>query len=231
MNTVKRQNSGILGGTFDPVHLGHLGLATQIRDKLHLDQIWFIPAWQSPHKLDQGSTEPHHRLKMLEVALAPYPDFMISEIELERQCVSYTVDTLTDLKKMYPETDWHLILGMDAFRDFSSWKDVGEILKMAHLVVATRPGISSDTASGSLAALMNNLGMTCQPEPDQKDIQTFLCPETENKIFLCDIEPRDIASRDIRDRIRRGLSTKNLLLPEVERYIMINLLYQTNPQP
>jgi nicotinate-nucleotide adenylyltransferase len=132
--------SGILGGTFDPVTLGHLGLARNIQEKMNLDRIWFVPAWKSPHKQDQPTTDACHRSNMLKEALAPYPDFEISEIELNREEVSYTIDTLIELQSRYSDTEWYLILGMDTFQEFSTWKNVREILEKVHLAVATRPG-------------------------------------------------------------------------------------------
>ena len=222
--------SGILGGTFDPVTLGHLGLARNIQERMNLDQIWFIPAWQSPHKLDQPTTEAHHRSKMLKEALAPYPGFKISEIELNREKVSYTIDTLIELQDQYSDTEWYLILGMDTFQDFTTWKNVREILERVHLVVATRPGYTNDLASKTLQTLTDNLPFSYQLHQQENGAQTYLCPETGKTLVFCDIEPLDISSSKIRERVRDGLSVKKMLPPEVERYIMAHHLYQANPR-
>jgi len=224
------KKSGILGGTFDPVTLGHLGLARNIQEKMNLDRVWFIPAWQSPHKQNRPTTDANHRASMLKEALAPYPDFEISEIELNRQKVSYTIDTVTALQGQHPDTEWYLILGMDTFLDFATWKNVRRILERVHLVVATRPGYLNDIAPNNLQTLIDNLPRSYQLLPQANPVQTYLCQETEKTLIFCDIEPLDISSSEIREHIKDGLSVKKMLPPEVERYIMAHHLYQVNPR-
>lgn len=222
---------GILGGTFDPVHLGHLGLARDVQKQLGLDAIWFIPAWRSPHKQDQTPADPAHRMNMLKKALAPYPEFQISEIELDRRDISYTIDTLKKLHRDHPEKEWTLILGMDTFRDFVSWKNAGDILRNTNLAVATRPGFPEDLIPATLQTLAADLGLNYQMAPAGGGIQTCLCPESDKKIIFCEIHPADISSRQIREALRQGKTPKKMLPPEVEEYIMEHLLYQANPQP
>ena len=226
-----KEKAGILGGTFDPVTLGHLSLAQNIRIKMNLDRVWFIPAWQSPHKQDRPPTDASHRLNMLKAALPAYPDFEISEIELNQKEVSYTINTLTKLQSQRPDTEWYLILGMDTFRDFGTWKNVREILKGVHLAVATRPGYPNDLSQKSLQAMVANLPFSYQPEQKADEAQIYHCRETGKTIVFCDIEPLDISSSEVRQRIRSGLSIKKMLPPEVERYIISNHLYQENPRP
>ena len=223
--------SGILGGTFDPVTCGHLGLARGIRDLIPLDQVWFIPAWQSPYKQDQPVTEAKHRLNMLKKALAPYPDFEISSIELDQKKISYTIDTLITLQSRYPNTEWYLILGMDTFQGLPGWKNVREILQRVHLAVATRPGYSNESAKPNLQLLSGDLPFSYQLEKQTDRVQTFVCSENNKTLMLCDIEPLDISSTTVRERIKTGISVKKMLPPEVERYIMTHLLYQANPRP
>jgi nicotinate-nucleotide adenylyltransferase len=227
-----KEKSGVLGGTFDPITLGHLGLARNIQEKMNLDRIWFIPAWQSPHKQDQPPTEAAtHRLNMLKEALAPYPKFQISEIELDQQGVSYTINTLTALHNQHPDIEWYLILGMDTFRGFSSWKNCAEILQTTHLVIATRPGYSNDLASKTLQALMNDLPFSYQLDTQANEVRIYLCRATGKTLVFCDIEPVDVSSSEVRERVKSGLSVKKMLPPEVERYIMSHHLYQATPQP
>jgi nicotinate-nucleotide adenylyltransferase len=221
-----KEKSGILGGTFDPVTLGHLGLARNIQEKMNLDQVWFIPAWQSPHKQDQSSTNADHRWEMLKEALVPIPNFAISDIELNQKGVSYTIDTVMELQNQHPDTEWYLILGMDTFRDFSTWKSVREILERAHLAVATRPGYPNDLAPKTLQTFMNDLPLAYQLHRQANGVQTYLCRETGKTLIFCNIEPLDISSSEVRERIKSGLSVKNMLPPKVERYIMAHRLYQ-----
>jgi nicotinate-nucleotide adenylyltransferase len=230
MRNSPKKKAGILGGTFDPLTLGHLGLARDIQKIMHLDRVWFVPAWQSPHKLDQPPTEAIHRLNMLKEALASYPHFELSEIELDQQEISYTVNTLNTLQNQYPEIDWYLILGMDTFEGFATWKDVREILEKTHLVIATRPGYSDNLAEKNLQSLIDDLPLSYQLQSQTNRVRTYLCRETAMTVVFCDIEPLDISSSEIRERIKSGLSVKKMLPPEIERYIMAHLLYQATPR-
>ena len=225
-----KEKAGILGGTFDPITLGHLGLARDIQKILLLDRVWFVPAWQSPHKQGQPPADANHRLNMLKEALAPYPHFEISEIELNQQEISYTVNTLNTLQSQYPATDWYLILGMDTFEGFATWKNAREILEKAHLAVATRPGYSNDLAPKNLLSLTDDLPFSYQLQSQTNGAHTYLSRETAKTLVFCDIEPLDISSSEIRERIKSGLSVKKMLPPEIERYIMAHLLYQANPR-
>ena len=222
---------GILGGTFDPVTLGHLGLARNILEKMKLNQVWFIPAWQSPHKQDQPATDASHRLKMLKEALVQYPEFKVSEIELSQKKISYTIDTLTALLHQHPDTEWYLILGMDTFQDFAVWKNAREILESVHLVIATRPGYPNDLAPKALQALIDRLPISYQLNRQEKQCPTYSCRKTGKTLVFCSIEPMNISSSEVRERIRDGLSVKKMLPPEVERYIMAHHLYQAIPRP
>lgn len=217
--------SGLLGGTFDPVTLGHLGLARTIRESMKLDQVLFIPAWQSPHKQDRPATDATHRANMLKEALAPYPEFKMSEIELNQKCVSYTIHTLTALQGQYPDTEWYLILGMDTFQDFATWKSVREILERVHLVIATRPGYPNHLDPKVLQTLIDGLPFSYQYQQQENERRTYLCQDTGKALVFCDIKPFDISSSEIRQRVRGGLSVKKMLPPEVEQYIMTHHLY------
>ncbi len=231
MKNPKTNKTGILGGTFDPVTLGHLGLARGIQETMNLDRIWFIPAWQSPHKQDQPVTDANHRTNMLKEALAPFPDFEISTIELDKKEISYTIHTLTALQSQHPDTEWYLILGMDTFRDFATWKKAREILEKTHLVVSTRPGYPNDLVPKILHTLADDLPVAYQLQQQTNGVQTYLCQETGKTLVFCNIEPLDISSSEIRERLKSGLSVKKMLPPEVERYIMTHHLYQANPRP
>lgn len=134
---------GIFGGTFDPIHRGHLLLAQQARNQYQLDKVLFIPAKTPPHKTDQSDLTPApHRFRMVELALKDYPEFELCDRELNRPGISYTIDTLRDLRKQYPGDSFFLILGSDAASEFSTWKQPDEIIKMAQVLVALRPGFS-----------------------------------------------------------------------------------------
>ena len=131
---------GILGGTFNPIHYGHLILGEQVAGKLKLDRVIFVPAFMPPHKSDKGIVAPEHRLKMLELAVVGNPHFTVSDIEIRRRGKSYTVDTLREIKKKYPKAALFFICGSDLVSEIPTWKNVGEIYKMARFILAKRPG-------------------------------------------------------------------------------------------
>ncbi len=131
---------GILGGTFNPIHYGHLILGEQVSGQLGLDRVVFIPAYIPPHKSNKGVISAKHRLKMIELAVRENAHFKVSDIEIRRQGKSYTVDTLRAIKKQYPKADLFFICGSDLVNEIPTWKNVDEIYKMARFVLAKRPG-------------------------------------------------------------------------------------------
>jgi len=131
---------GLLGGTFDPVHNGHLAVASYVREKLFLDSVVFVPAAAPPHKREGGLTPFQHRRKMLDLALAEFPGFFVSTIESTRKGPSYTVDTLKELNKIIgSEQRLFFIIGMDAFSEFTTWKEYKSIPALTDIVVIDRP--------------------------------------------------------------------------------------------
>jgi len=131
---------GILGGTFNPVHIGHLILAEEAREKLGLDKIVFIPTFLPPHKGNLNIAPADDRLKMLKLAIKGNKYFEVSDIEFRRKGYSYTIDTLKELKKIYSADELYFIIGSDLLKYLNEWKDLNEIIKMVKFVVATRPG-------------------------------------------------------------------------------------------
>jgi nicotinate-nucleotide adenylyltransferase len=222
-NNVK-ERVGIFGGSFDPVHRGHLGLATHARKKFQLDRVLFVPAYLSPHKLDSEPAPPHHRLAMLKLALGSTPFFSISEIELEKQEVSFTVDTLSQLTALHPGTDFYLIMGIDAFMGIRTWKSVHRLLGMCHVVVATRPGYKEGIEEG-LQNLFAGQESLYSPGTRNEGVTVFHHLKKNTTLNFFDLPPKDISSRVIRERIHRHQETKNMLPPEVENYMITNQLY------
>lgn len=139
-------NIGIFGGTFDPIHNGHIAVANHAAEALTCAEIVFLPAWSPPHKSDYTSlTDASHRLTMLEQTLADYPRFRISSCEIDRGGTSYTVDTLTSLHHDMPNAHLFLIIGADNYASFHTWKDFHRIHDLATVAVHPRPGITLDT--------------------------------------------------------------------------------------
>lgn len=131
---------GILGGTFNPIHIGHLILAQELQEKLKLDQVIFVPTYLPPHKDKSDIAPSKDRYQMIKLAIKTNRDFSISGFEIKRDGLSYTIDTLKEFKKQYPQDDLYFISGSDLLKYLDEWKDLPEIIKMVKFIVATRPG-------------------------------------------------------------------------------------------
>ncbi|MFW6381558.1 MAG: nicotinate-nucleotide adenylyltransferase [Bacillota bacterium] len=193
----------IFGGTFDPVHVGHLIIAEQIYNNFSLDKVIFIPAKIPPHKNSSGITPAYHRVEMIRLAIADNPHFTYSELELGLPGKSYTVETLKALKKLGSEHSYSLILGADSLRDIFTWKQPYFILKNAEIIVARRPGI-----------VLEEVFKDERLRPFRKDIKLL------DNILI------DLSSSQIRELLDRGQSIKYLIPEQVEDYIKDTTLYR-----
>jgi len=196
---------GIMGGTFNPIHYGHLLICEGIREEFCLDKIIFIPAKIPPHKDNSKIIGAHDRLRMVELAIGDNPFFTASEIELMREGSSYTVDTLRVIKEQENNKEISLIVGADSLVRFETWKDYREIFKLAVIIVASRP----DTAEDILNSYINKF----------RD-------EAGANIKKYSGKAMDYSSTEIRKRVGMGLSIKYMVPPEVEKYIYENGLYK-----
>lgn len=131
---------GILGGTFNPIHIGHLILAEEVREKLKLDRIIFVPAYLPPHKDNSDIASADARLMMVKLAIKGNKYLSVSDIEIKRNGRSYTIDTLKEFKKIYSKDELYFVIGSDLLKYLDDWKDLDEIIKMVRFIVATRPG-------------------------------------------------------------------------------------------
>jgi nicotinate-nucleotide adenylyltransferase len=206
---------GLFGGTFDPVHVGHLRAALEIHQSIPLQEVRFIPCRQPVHKAAPQAT-PEQRLAMLKLALAPHPMFSIDERELKRKSPSYMVETLESIREDEPNTPLCLILGTDALIDFCSWHRWEDILKLAHLVVARRLGYPAIPTTGKIADV----------------IQEHRCLHPENlhyapagHILFQPITTLDITSTQIRNDIMIHRSPCYLVPADVEAYIRKEQVY------
>jgi nicotinate-nucleotide adenylyltransferase len=189
---------GVFGGTFDPVHHGHLIVAEYVRERVGLDRILFIPTMISPHKQEATVTSPVHRLAMLREGIKSNPFFQVSDMEVERGGVSFTVDTLRVMGKENARDEFFLLIGADNLMEFRSWKDPGEIVKRAKLVVMNRPGFAGAPAD----------------------------PLLPKDIIQCPVPSIDISATEIRRRVKKGLTISYLVPPSVSRYIGRHRLYR-----
>jgi nicotinate-nucleotide adenylyltransferase len=193
---------GLLGGTFDPVHIGHLRTATEVLEHLRLDEIRFVPCRVPPHaKSPVASVD--LRLRMLHAAVDRAPGCVVDERELGRAGPSYTVDTLESLRADLPDCSLALIVGVDAFADLTSWHRWEEIPELAHLVVVHRPGATMP-ADGPLGALLDDR---------YSDTPAVLRDAPAGRILVHTVTPLDVSSTEIRELVGRGQSP-NYLVPE-----------------
>ncbi|HQQ06656.1 MAG TPA: nicotinate-nucleotide adenylyltransferase [Candidatus Omnitrophota bacterium] len=132
--------TGILGGTFNPVHIGHLILAEEIREKLRLDRVVFVPTYIPPHKASKNIAPAADRYAMIKAAIRANPCFDVSDVEIRRKGASYTIDTLRELKERYPRDEMYFITGSDLLNYLDKWKDLKHVIALVKFVVATRPG-------------------------------------------------------------------------------------------
>ncbi len=198
------QRLGIMGGTFDPIHYGHLVAAESARIELRLDHVLFIPTGIPPHKIDRPITDADLRFEMVEMSIRSNKYFMASRMEIEREGPTYTSDTLRILHDLFPEQELYFITGSDALRELLTWREPEEIVKLAKIVGASRPGYDSR----DLLAKVN---------------RKF--PFTKGRISQLEVPALAISSTDIRVRVQNQKSIRYLLPDEVRLFIKTNNLY------
>lgn len=212
----KKQKVGIMGGTFDPVHVGHLAVAHRVLDRFQLNEILFVPAFSPPHK-ERSLTSFPHRVAMLEAALAGDDRMSVSIIEAERRTPSYTVETLRELHQRLKESSFYLIMGADMFIEIELWYRYSELFELADIIVASRPGVSADKVAGQVAMLPGMFRFDAE--------QQMWCRGDGSRIFYCPDIAKSISSSQIRTRLRRGSSVAEYLPPPVGEYIQRHGLY------
>ncbi len=209
---------GILGGTFDPLHVGHLRAAEVVRDALSLDWVLFVPANHPPHKSASKLTEARHRLHMVERAVSGENRFEVSPVEFERDGPSYTIDTLTELVERFAASQFFFVTGTDAFVEIRTWKKWHELLSNYSFVVHERPGFPIGEV---LAVVPEELEGRVVMDSD-----AGFAPESDGAgIFLVRRPMLDVSSTAIRRSVRAGRSIRFLVPDAVEAYIRENRLY------
>jgi nicotinate-nucleotide adenylyltransferase len=191
---------GIFGGTFNPVHYGHLINAELVREKFSLDRVLFVPSKHPVHKELEGSISSAHRVKMLELALAGNSEMGVSTIEVDKETPSYTIYTVDELKTQYPGDQLYLIIGYDSYLEIDTWKNYRELLGKVDLVVMKRNGVSGR----------------------REDLDEFA-----ERIFFAENPLIELSSTEIRNRIREGLSVAYMLPENVLDYITKEGFYRS----
>ncbi|NMB98016.1 MAG: nicotinate-nucleotide adenylyltransferase [Clostridiaceae bacterium] len=196
---------GISGGTFDPIHYGHLVIAEEIRETMGLDKVIFIPSSSPPHKRNLKVTQAIHRFNMVNLAIATNPYFEVSSIELEREGYSYTIDTLTQLKQVYGQyTTLFFMTGADVIPELVTWRNFENLFTLCEFVAVLRPGFKKESLLEEIEYYKKNY---------------------KAKIHVVDVPLIGISSTIIRNRVEKGKSIKYLVPESVEKYIKDNVLY------
>ena len=222
------QRIGLFGGTFNPIHTGHLRIASEIRERLSLDSIIFIPSGTPPHKDGNEVIGPVHRLRMVEFAVAPYKYFTVSSIEVHRQGLSYSIDTVRALQDdLGDSTELFFITGIDAFLEISTWKDADRLLELCNFIVIQRPGYRFDELKRIGLPALLGVPLSELESLDRGERSRLSIPLTEKlSLFLERITPCDISSTELRRLIRYSEEVKNLLPENVMSYIIEQGLYR-----
>lgn len=205
---MSKKNIGIIGGSFNPIHIGHLVVAEEARVRFSLDRVIFVPVGAPGYKKSAKELlDPEIRFAMTLLATASNPHFFVSRIEIDYFAKSYTYDTMKEFKKIYPEEDYNIyfISGADSVLGILTWKKPKELLSMCYFIAATRPGYNLKKLKDEL----KKIGEEC-----------------EKRVFVMKVPALSISSTEIRKRIREGLPIKYLVPEEVEEYIKKHNLYK-----
>jgi len=198
---------GLMGGTFDPIHLAHLVTAEAALEQYRLERVIFVPTGFPPHKKDQRVTQAEHRHSLVVLATASHPRFEVSRVEIDRPGPSYTADTLEEMRRRLPQgTEIYFITGADAIIDVGTWREPERLFELCRFIAAPRPGWSQETAQAGLRRLEERFG--CE---------------------ILEIQSRtmDISSSEIRRRVAAGQSIRYLVPEVVEAYIQKHGLYRS----
>ena len=199
---------GLFGGTFDPVHWGHLLMAEQCREQCRLDQVWLLPAGSPPHKTGAEISTGKQRAEMLEFAIAGHEAFLVNRMELDREGKTYTVDTLRQLQAERPEDELFFIIGGDSLNDLPAWREPEEIAERATIVAVNRGD---------------------RPLPSRDELKKHLGEKIAARVELVTMPGIDLSSTDIRRRVREGKSIRYMVPRAVEVYIAEHGLYREKP--
>lgn len=212
----KEVKLGILGGTFNPIHLGHLRAAEEVYENLSLDKIFFVPSGTPPHR-ENDIASFDHRYQMVKLATEGNSHFSVLDIEGKRPGKSYTIDTLRELNELYPGAKFYFILGLDAFLEIETWRSYRQLFSLAYFVIISRPGFDETHVNGILRKIFQDI------KYDQRGM-AFSMPGVFD-VFYRKITLLDISATLIRNLIEKGFSIRYLVPASVEEYIYKKEVY------
>lgn len=200
----KCRRVAIMGGAFDPLHYGHLVTAQTVYDSFDVDKVVIMPLGEAPHK-NMSSATAEERYEMIKAAVADNPAFAVSSMEIERKGKTYTVDTLSEIKKNNPNTEIYFVMGADEITSVERWKQPEKLLKMCDFIAVTRPGFDNEKVKNKIDSIRKKYGCN---------------------IFFLEVPSLDISSTELREKIRSGKNVKYLIPKETEKYIADHDLYK-----
>jgi nicotinate-nucleotide adenylyltransferase len=218
---------GLFGGTFNPIHRGHLWAASEVIKRFNLDRIFLIPAALPPHKTPGLVAKADDRLEMINLAIADFSGLTVSDVELNRPGPSYTIDTIRHIKgTLATDARIYLIMGLDAFLEIHTWKSHQDLLEQIALIVMARPDEDYKEAEHGWSLLEAYLKSTLSADNQFDAEHSCYTLEGKQPIHICDIEALDISSTKIREKVKRKQSIENFVTPEVADYIRLKGLYK-----
>ena len=210
---------GIFGGTFNPIHLGHLRSVEEIREAFALDRIYFVPAARPPHRSGEALVSAAHRLRMVELAVADNPFFQASAVELERTGPSYSIDTIRSFRQILEAASLFFIVGLDAFREIHIWKEFATIPALCHLIVTSRPGVSVPPPEQLLPVAL-------RPVLWYDPVHRMYRHTSGHTLVFHEIQGLQISASQVRALLRHRKSVRYLVPSTVAEYIADHALYQ-----
>ncbi|HPA14643.1 MAG TPA: nicotinate-nucleotide adenylyltransferase [Desulfobacterales bacterium] len=217
---------GLFGGTFNPIHIGHLRAALEVQEGFHLNRFYIIPAAIPPHKTLYGIANPRDRFEMVRLAVSNNPDFIVSDVELKRSGPSYTIDTVRFFESTLTKgTSLNLVLGLDAFLQMETWKSYMDLFLLIPFIVMARPGAAGSESKKKLKIIGNYLQSNISEGYKFNPSQNCFVHEKMKPVYVFDVSLLDISSTKIRNLIKQGRSIKFLVPEKVENYIKTKGLY------
>jgi nicotinate-nucleotide adenylyltransferase len=218
---------GLFGGTFNPIHRGHLWAASEVIKQFDLDRIFLIPAALPPHKTPGLVARADDRLEMINLAIADLSGLTVSDVELNRPGPSYTIDTIRHFKDtLAKDARIYLIMGLDAFLEIHTWKSHQDLLEQIAFIVMARPVQDHSDARQGWRILESYLKSTLSADYQFDTARACYTLEGKQPVHICDIKALDISSTKIREKVKRKQSIKNFVTPEVADYIRLKGLYK-----
>ena len=222
--------AGLFGGTFNPIHLGHLQAVRKVRDGFGMDKIYIIPSAFPPHKESDGLADVQDRIKMVRLAVSDYPAFMksvvVSDVELKRSGPSYTIDTVRHFKSILPDdTIFYLIVGIDAFLEINTWKSYMDLFMLIPFIVMTRPCGECNYGSANKKTVGDYLKSKISAGYSFSFLHSCYVHDEKKPIFIFDVMSMNISSTKIRKLVKQGRIIKSLVPEKVEAFINVRGLY------